>query len=106
MHRETKATGIPERVKAAVWARDGGECVLCGNSRAGPWCHYIRRSQGGLGIEPNIWTGCEICHRDFDSESNSGPLHEEVAEYLRDKYPGWDEIQKIYRKHGGIYKWR
>ena len=65
MRKETKATKIPEKTKKAVWERDGWRCVVClrpGN----PWCHFIPRSQGGLGIEQNIVTLCDKCHNDFD----------------------------------------
>ncbi len=95
----TKATAIPARVKAAVWKRDYGRCVLCGSINAGPHCHYIRRSLGGLGIEENIWTGCDACHREFDSEARSGPLHEKVRGYLKGWYPAWDEGKLLYRKY-------
>lgn len=101
MHRETKATSISPATKAAVWKRDFGRCVLCGSINAGPHCHYIRRSQGGLGDEKNIWTGCEACHRSFDSEATSGRLHSIVKSYLKGWYPEWDESQLIYKKYGG-----
>lgn len=29
MRKETKATKIPEKVKKAVWERDGGRCIVC-----------------------------------------------------------------------------
>lgn len=102
MHRETKATAIPVEVKRVVFARDRRRCVICGSFTGGPHCHFIRRSQGGLGIAENIWTGCEACHRAFDSEGPDGPLHAEVAEHFRTCYPGWDGMEKIYKKYGGI----
>uniref|UniRef100_A0AAU8B5F9 Endonuclease n=1 Tax=Dulem virus 33 TaxID=3145751 RepID=A0AAU8B5F9_9CAUD len=102
MHRETKATAIPPKVKAEVLQRDFGRCVLCGNHNAGPHCHYIRRSHGGLGIPKNIWTGCQRCHEAFDSEASDGPLHQKVKAYLQGWYPDWDETQLIYKKYGGI----
>lgn len=102
MHRETKATSISAETKSIVWRRDCGRCVLCGSINAGPHCHYIRRSQGGLGIEQNIWTGCEACHKRFDSEATSGPLHAIVKAYLKGWYQDWDETQLIYKKYGGI----
>lgn len=99
MHRETKATSIRADVKPIVWRRDMCRCVLCGSHNAGPHCHYIRRSHGGLGIPENLWTGCQTCHEAFDSEASDGPLHQEVADYLRKHYPDWDEIDKCYRKY-------
>jgi 5-methylcytosine-specific restriction endonuclease McrA len=98
-HRETKATEISPQTKATVWTRDGCRCLLCGSINAGPHCHYIRRSQGGLGEERNIWTGCETCHRNFDSEESNGPLHGIVRDYLKAWYKDWDESQLIYRKY-------
>lgn len=98
MHRETRATAIPAAVKARVWARDLGRCVICGDRNAGPHCHYVRRSQGGMGIESNIWTGCDACHRAFDSEGRGGYLHQIVKRHLERWYPGWDEKNQIYHK--------
>ena len=101
-HRETKFTEISPKTKEAVWQRDGGRCLLCGSINAGPHCHYIRRSQGGSGEERNIWTGCEVCHRNFDSEPSDGHLHAVVRDYLKALYKDWDESNLIYKKYGGI----
>ena len=100
MHRQTKATSIPPRVKKAVWERDFGRCVLCGSVNAGPHCHFVRRSQGGLGIPENIWTGCLHCHEAFDSEAPGGPLHGRMRDYFRTLYPEWEEQNLKYRKDG------
>ena len=57
--KRTKATDIPQKVKQAVWERDGGRCVVCGCCRnVMPNAHFIPRSKGGLGIEENIVTLC------------------------------------------------
>ena len=102
MHRETKATAIPAAVKDRVWARDLERCVICGDHHAGPHCHYVRRSHGGMGIESNIWTGCDACHRAFDSEGRDGYLHRIVRRHLMDWYQDWSEENQIYNKwrHG------
>lgn len=100
MHRETKATSISTATKKTVWARDFCRCVVCGSINAGPHCHFIRRSQGGLGVEQNIWTGCDTCHRAFDSEGMDGPLHERMRDYFRTMYPDWDESKLVYKKEG------
>ena len=97
MRKETKATKIPEKVKKAVWARDGGRCIVClrpGN----PWCHYIPRSQGGLGIEENVVTLCDSCHMAFDQSPKRKSLREYIRRYLRMKYPDWDETKLVYKK--------
>ena len=62
----TKACDISQKVKFAVWMRDGERCIICGSHRAMPNSHYIKRSQGGLGIEENITTMCLKCHDAFD----------------------------------------
>ena len=100
MHRQTKATSISPAVKKAVWERDFGRCVFCSSHNAGPHCHFIRRSQGGLGIEQNIWTGCQRCHEAFDSESTDGLMHEHMRDYFKTFYPDWDESSLVYRKDG------
>ena len=100
MHRETKATSISAATKKAVWARDFCRCVVCGSINAGPHCHFIRRSQGGLGVEQNIWTGCDTCHMAFDSEGTDGPLHERMRDYFRTLYLDWDESKLVYKKEG------
>lgn len=100
MHRETKATTISTATKKTVWARDFCRCVVCGSINAGPHCHFIRRSQGGLGVEQNIWTGCDTCHRAFDSEGTDGPLHSRMRDYFRTLYPDWDESKLVYKKEG------
>ena len=97
LHRQTRATSIPAAVKQAVWERDGGRCVLCGRS-GNPWCHYISRAQGGLGIPKNIVTLCDPCHRRLDQSADRAALKEVLANYLRSKYPGWDETKLIYKK--------
>ena len=53
--RRSKATDIPQKVKQAVWERDGGRCVICGNTHnVMPNAHFISRANGGLGIEENV----------------------------------------------------
>lgn len=98
MHKRTKALSISKRVKDAVWERDGGCCVLCGNPRAQPNAHYISRAQGGLGVERNIVTLCLNCHRRYDQTADRAEIRLDLREYLESKYPDWDESQLIYKK--------
>lgn len=103
MHKRTKATAIPMKVKLKVWERDGHCCILCG--RLGdPVCHLIPRSQGGLGIETNIVTLCASCHREMDN-GKTGKAKRAIAEaYLREKYPDWTKEAQIYKKpFGGMF---
>ena len=108
MHRQTKATSIPASVKAAVEARDGGACIICG-SPGMPCCHIIRRSQGGRGIEQNIVTLCSPCHYAFDEGlgikrlrplglNSQQDVKSYILDYIKDFYPDWTEEVVKYRK--------
>ena len=104
--KRAKATDISQKVKKAVWERDGGRCVVCGNAHnVMPNAHFIPRSQGGLGIEENIVTLCSnltdnCCHHKFDNGTKKE--REEIANiienYLKSKYPDWDKKKLVYRR--------
>lgn len=100
MHKRTKALDIPPAVKAEVWERDGGCCILCGSPDAAPNAHYIARSHGGLGIPQNIVTLCQRCHDRYDNSPERPPLREEIKEYLMSVYDDWSEADLIYQKYG------
>lgn len=97
-HRMTKACDISPKVKAEVWARDGGYCILCGSPDAAPNAHYIPRSHGGLGIPENVVTLCGTCHTAYDNSGARRALQAEIRAYLMGHYPQWDETKLIYRK--------
>lgn len=104
--RRAKACDISQATKQKVWERDGGCCVICGNSyNVMPNAHYIPRSKGGLGIPQNIVTLCtelteNKCHRryDFGSREEREELGGKIRAYLQSKYPDWDEEKLYYRK--------
>lgn len=99
MQKRTKALAIPREVKDRVYKRDGGLCVLC--RRPGvPNAHIVSRAQGGLGIEENIVTLCPDCHRLYDQSVHREILRREIMDYMRRKYPGWDDISLTYKKGG------
>lgn len=98
MSKRTKACNISAKVKALVWKRDNHYCVLCGSPYAMPNAHFIPRSQGGLGVEENIVTLCNACHREFDQTTNRSVIREELRLYLKSKYPDWDERKLFYKK--------
>lgn len=98
MHKETKATKIPERVKRIVYARDNGRCIVCGEPGL-PNAHYIRRSQGGLGIEENIVTLCPKCHHDYDNGFHRREIGDWISEYLERFYPDFDDYDRVYHKY-------
>ncbi len=100
MHKETKATRIPIEVKEKVFMRDRGKCVVCGEPGT-PNAHYIRRSQGGLGIEENIVTLCPKCHHDFDNGFKREQIGAWISEYLDKWYPDFPDEKRKYSK----YRW-
>lgn len=96
--KRTKACDITKKVKDIVWERDGGRCIICGSYEAMPNSHYIRRSQGGLGIEENIVTMCAGCHRAYDQGPERKLIATYTERYLRSKYPNWNPQNLIYKK--------
>ena len=101
--RRTKACSIKPKVREAVERRDSIDgvpaCVFCKTTRdVRGEAHYIRRSQGGLGIEQNLLTVCRTCHRKFDEGEEKSKMRKEAADYLRSLYPGWNEVDLVYRK--------
>lgn len=98
MSRMSKACDIPPKVKAIVWERDGGCCILCGNPHAAPNAHFIPRSHGGLGVPENVVTLCLKCHTRYDQSGQRKPLQARIRQYLMEQYPDWDEEKLIYRK--------
>lgn len=93
------ATAISSAVKRAVWERDGGRCIICGAS-GNPWCHYIPRSALGLGVEQNIVTLCDKCHRQYDQTPLRPAYRRIIEDYLKSKYPSWNPSKLIYHKGG------
>ena len=97
MRKQTKATNIPPKVKAAVYDRDKGRCIICGQP-GDPVAHYISRAQGGLGIEQNIVTLCWMCHQTYDQSHRRDEYRRYIKMYLQGKYPYWNENKLTYRK--------
>ena len=100
MSKMSKATDIPLKVRNKVKARDGGLCIVCGRPGI-PNAHYIRRSQGGLGIEENIVTLCPECHHDFDNGSRRKEIGDYIGDYLERFYPNFPDEKRRYNK----YEW-
>lgn len=97
MHKRTKASQIPKKVKEIVYKRDGERCLICGRW-VPPECacaHFVSRARLGLGIEQNILTLCHECHYALD---NGEVGRNQLREYLESKYPGWTEKEVIYNK--------
>ena len=106
MHERTKATSIPPKVREEVERRDSINgipcCIFCGSANARGEGHLIRRSQGGLGIPQNLLTVCRTHHRLLDEGPNKEWYQERAREYLKSKYPDWDEKELVYNKWSGL----
>jgi len=110
MKKRTQALAIPPEVKQAVAERDSVDgwpcCVYCGrpaptnNPTAYSCAHYISRAQGGLGIEENILTLCEGCHREYDASTKREELRAYFRAYLKFQYKNWSENKLTYKKEG------
>lgn len=99
--KRTKELAISKKVKLAVWERDKHRCIFCG--QLVPWnnanSHFIKRSQGGLGIEQNIMTNCDTCHKAFDDSKERNTWRLDYAEkYFKSKYKDWNKKDLIYKK--------
>ena len=94
----TKATDISKAVKLRVNERDNGYCILCGKSAS--WhescCHVIPRSSGGLGIEENIVTLCQECHKAFDEGPNRQKIMSKLMGYMHRKYKHYTVRKVVY----------
>lgn len=97
----TKATDIPENVKKIVWERDNHQCIFCHknvpveNANA----HFIKRSQGGLGIPMNIFTACNTCHYEEDHGLECLRYEDFAKQYLKNYYgEEWSKDKLIYNK--------
>lgn len=102
MKKLTKALAISSKVKEAVRQRDSIDgwpcCIYCGSPYALPEAHYIPRSHLGLGIEENILTLCRECHEAYDRSGKREEMKAFFRDYLRSKYPDWDENDLVYKK--------
>ncbi len=98
--KRAKACDIPIEVKKKVLVRDKGFCVVCGQPGI-PNSHYIKRSQGGLGIEQNVVCMCVECHNAYDNgkdEKKAKMIHDKVKKYLKRQYKDWKEDNLYYKK--------
>lgn len=101
VHRQTKATAIPKKVKEIVWERDKHRCIFC-HKEVGIFyanAHFVPRSAGGLGVPENIFTACEDCHTEQDNGMNTEIYDSIAEEYLKSKYPNWNREELIYKKY-------
>lgn len=101
-HKQTKEKEIPKKVKEAVWKRDKHKCIFCGKQVDVFYAnaHFIPRSAGGLGIEENIFTACEDCHREQDNGKNTKEYDKKAKKHLMSIYgENWDKKELVYKKY-------
>lgn len=96
--KRSRACDISKKVRDRVWERDGHKCIICGSYYAMPNSHFIRRSQGGLGIEENIVTMCQLCHSMYDQGVDRRAIEAYTEKYLKNLYPDWNREKLIYKK--------
>lgn len=99
-------TGISDEVRARVYSRDSFDgcpcCIICG--RPYPQIHhYIERSRGGMGIEENLVCLCASCHSKVENGEYI-KMQTFVREYLKHRYPDWDEKKLVKEKTYGSSK--
>jgi 5-methylcytosine-specific restriction endonuclease McrA len=100
--KRSKATDISPKVKQKVYERDNKLCIVCYQLGI-PDAHYIRRTQGGLGIEENVVTLCRTCHHEYDDGSKREEIGERIKQYLKSIYgDSWDEEKLKYSKWNGF----
>ena len=102
MSKRSKACEISQKTKEIVWNRDYHRCIFCEkyvpmtNANA----HFIKRSQGGLGIEQNIVTLCPKCHYEEDFGQDTKLYEEHIENYLKGIYgEEWSKDKLIYKKY-------
>lgn len=96
-----KATDIAKEVKLVVWERDNHKCIFCHKPVSWHFAnsHYIKRSQKGLGIEQNIMTNCEACHKLYEESKYRVQMKIYAKKYFISKYNNWNEKDLVYKKY-------
>lgn len=109
--KQAKMREFPPKARREIMQRDNNQCIFCARgymTGRGTWfgkeikgiMHYIPRSQNGKGIPQNGAIGCQYHHEMLDN-GNKGKRKEMLemfADYLRSKYPDWNERDLIYSK--------
>lgn len=109
--RAAKAREFSTKARKEIFMRDKGSCIFCSKlyrmtETAGiateiiQVMHYVPRSKNGLGIPQNGALGCVYHHQMMDN-GNEGFRKEMLdifREYLKSKYPDWNEEELTWNK--------
>lgn len=60
--RRSSREVVPDVVRSAVWARDGGQCVRCGATSQLQFDHIIPVARGGNSSVQNLQILCAMCN--------------------------------------------
>jgi 5-methylcytosine-specific restriction endonuclease McrA len=102
MSKRSKACEISQKTKQIVWDRDNHKCIYCGKyvPKSCANAHFIKRSQGGLGIPENVVALCPKCHYEEDHGQNTKDYENYIEEYLKNYYGNtWNKENLIYKKY-------
>lgn len=97
-HKSTIACDISPKVRSEVMERDYGCCIICGSPKGLQVAHYISRARMGMGIPQNLALLCHVCHWAYDQSYLHNGLKKIFADYLKERYEGWNEEDLVYRK--------
>lgn len=96
---------IPDKVRALIYARDGGRCPHCGETEAIGLQHRISKGMGGsklLDIPSNLLTFCNIGNVAMETD----PLQADIARLNGWKLSRWQDpllVPVWYREVGHAF---
>ncbi len=109
--KAAKAREFSTKAREKIFFRDAGQCIFCKKNyhmEESTWLsrealsvmHYIPRSKNGLGIPENGALGCLHHHTMLDNgkDGRREEMLQIFRDYLKSKYPEWNEEMLIYNK--------
>lgn len=98
MSKLSRACDISLKVRSEVLERDGGRSILSGSRENIQIAHYISRARAGLGIPQNLVCLTAREHYEYDNGKYHKEIKKRIEDYLKQKYPDWDNIKLTYSK--------
>lgn len=81
-----------------VLKRDNEKCIVCGEKHNLQITHYISQTRLGLYIPENLVVLCLKCRLDCCNAKKHKEHKEFIKNYLKSKYPDWDEKNIVFKK--------